>query len=101
MGRRVGGALPPGGRGCGGAGAGPFGWAGLGHVLRVEGGESFRRAVPKVHPTPMSTPGLACNGSFDMYVCWDYASPNATASASCPWYLPWHRRGEVPPWTLP
>ncbi|XP_036861397.1 gastric inhibitory polypeptide receptor isoform X6 [Manis javanica] len=40
----------------------------------------------------MSTPGLACNGSFDMYVCWDYASPNATASASCPWYLPWHRR---------
>uniref|UniRef100_A0A8C9M2X1 Gastric inhibitory polypeptide receptor n=1 Tax=Panthera tigris altaica TaxID=74533 RepID=A0A8C9M2X1_PANTA len=36
------------------------------------------------------TPGLACNGSFDMYVCWDYAAPNATARASCPWYLPWH-----------
>ncbi|KAF5910452.1 hypothetical protein HPG69_018226 [Diceros bicornis minor] len=26
-----------------------------------------------------------------MYVCWDYAAPNATARASCPWYLPWHR----------
>ncbi|XP_023603021.1 LOW QUALITY PROTEIN: gastric inhibitory polypeptide receptor [Myotis lucifugus] len=35
--------------------------------------------------------GLACNGSFDMYVCWDYAAPNTTARASCPWYLPWHR----------
>ncbi|ELK12763.1 Gastric inhibitory polypeptide receptor [Pteropus alecto] len=38
----------------------------------------------------MPTAGLACNGSFDMYVCWDYAAPNATARASCPWYLPWH-----------
>ncbi|KAB1273686.1 Gastric inhibitory polypeptide receptor [Camelus dromedarius] len=36
--------------------------------------------------------GLACNGSFDMYVCWDYTAPNATARASCPWYLPWHRQ---------
>ncbi|XP_036914665.1 gastric inhibitory polypeptide receptor isoform X3 [Sturnira hondurensis] len=35
--------------------------------------------------------GLACNGSFDMYVCWDYAAPNTTVRASCPWYLPWHR----------
>ncbi|XP_054106540.1 gastric inhibitory polypeptide receptor isoform X1 [Callithrix jacchus] len=35
--------------------------------------------------------GLSCNGSFDMYVCWDYAAPNATARASCPWYLPWYR----------
>nr|XP_040136098.1 gastric inhibitory polypeptide receptor isoform X4 [Ictidomys tridecemlineatus] len=26
-----------------------------------------------------------------MYVCWDYAAPNVTARASCPWYLPWHR----------
>ncbi|KAM7057880.1 gastric inhibitory polypeptide receptor isoform 1-T1 [Molossus nigricans] len=34
--------------------------------------------------------GLTCNGSFDMYVCWDYAAPNTTARASCPWYLPWH-----------
>lgn len=46
---------------------------------------------------PYATPGLACNGSFDMYVCWDYAAPNTTARASCPWYLPWHRDGEVPP----
>lgn len=44
-----------------------------------------------------ATPGLACNGSFDMYVCWDYAAPNTTARASCPWYLPWHRHGEVSP----
>ncbi|XP_060042129.1 gastric inhibitory polypeptide receptor isoform X2 [Erinaceus europaeus] len=34
--------------------------------------------------------GLACNGSFDMYACWNYTAPNTTAHASCPWYLPWH-----------
>lgn len=44
---------------------------------------------------PRPPPGLVCNGSFDMYVCWDYAAPNVTARASCPWYLPWHRHGEV------
>ncbi|KAG8515321.1 Gastric inhibitory polypeptide receptor, partial [Galemys pyrenaicus] len=35
-------------------------------------------------------PGLACNGSFDMYVCWNYTAPNTTARVSCPWYLPWY-----------
>lgn len=30
-----------------------------------------------------------------MYVCWDYAAPNTTARASCPWYLPWHQHGEA------
>ncbi|XP_043853934.1 gastric inhibitory polypeptide receptor [Dromiciops gliroides] len=34
--------------------------------------------------------GLACNGTFDMYVCWPHSPPNTTASAPCPWYLPWH-----------
>lgn len=48
-------------------------------------------------PASTPTPDLACNASFDMYVCWDYAAPNVTARASCPWYLPWHRHGEVPP----
>ncbi|GAB1291642.1 Gastric inhibitory polypeptide receptor [Apodemus speciosus] len=36
--------------------------------------------------------GLACNGSFDMYVCWGYTAANTTARASCPWYLPWYRQ---------
>ncbi|XP_040590442.1 gastric inhibitory polypeptide receptor isoform X12 [Mesocricetus auratus] len=35
--------------------------------------------------------GMVCNGSFDMYVCWDYTAANTTAQASCPWYLPWYR----------
>ncbi|XP_074075372.1 gastric inhibitory polypeptide receptor isoform X2 [Macrotis lagotis] len=42
--------------------------------------------------------GLACNGTFDMYVCWPHSLPNTTASAPCPWYLPWHQevtRGSV------
>ncbi|XP_012589277.1 PREDICTED: gastric inhibitory polypeptide receptor [Condylura cristata] len=47
-----------------------------------------RQALQAVEPPA----GLACNGSFDMYVCWNYAAPNATARASCPWYLPWHSR---------
>ncbi|XP_040590432.1 gastric inhibitory polypeptide receptor isoform X2 [Mesocricetus auratus] len=34
---------------------------------------------------------MVCNGSFDMYVCWDYTAANTTAQASCPWYLPWYR----------
>ncbi|TEA13562.1 hypothetical protein DBR06_SOUSAS30310018, partial [Sousa chinensis] len=52
-------------------------------------GERYRRSTRHLAPTP--TPGLACNGSFDMYVCWDHTAPNATARASCPWYLPWNR----------
>ncbi|XP_012862073.1 gastric inhibitory polypeptide receptor [Echinops telfairi] len=46
--------------------------------------EALEAAAPPI--------GLACNGSFDMYACWDYAAPNATARASCPWYLPWHQQ---------
>ena len=73
-------------------------WAGLGRGLCVRGrdslGSSYSRSVRTLAPTP--TPGLACNGSFDMYVCWDYTAPNATARASCPWYLPWHGHGELP-----
>ncbi|XP_067170497.1 gastric inhibitory polypeptide receptor [Apteryx mantelli] len=37
-------------------------------------------------------PGPVCNRSFDMYVCWGDAAPNSTATAPCPWYLPWHHR---------
>lgn len=36
--------------------------------------------------------GLACNGSFDMYACWNYTAANTTARVSCPWYLPWYRQ---------
>ncbi|XP_059574237.1 gastric inhibitory polypeptide receptor isoform X3 [Alligator mississippiensis] len=34
--------------------------------------------------------GLVCNRTFDMYACWDDATPNTTARVPCPWYLPWH-----------
>lgn len=44
-----------------------------------------------------SSLGLACNGSFDMYVCWYYTAANTTAQVSCPWYLPWYRQGEALP----
>uniref|UniRef100_G3UKY6 Gastric inhibitory polypeptide receptor n=1 Tax=Loxodonta africana TaxID=9785 RepID=G3UKY6_LOXAF len=49
---------------------------------RRECQETLKAAAP-----PLAL-GLACNGSFDMYVCWDYAAPNATARASCPGTCP-------------
>ncbi|XP_010612904.1 gastric inhibitory polypeptide receptor [Fukomys damarensis] len=52
--------------------------------------ERYRWECQKTLDDAKPPSGLACNGSFDMYVCWDYAAPNATARASCPWYLPWH-----------
>ncbi|XP_026306387.1 gastric inhibitory polypeptide receptor, partial [Piliocolobus tephrosceles] len=52
--------------------------------------ERYRRECQETLATAELPSGLACNGSFDMYVCWDYAAPNATARASCPWYLPWY-----------
>uniref|UniRef100_A0A2K6AG99 Gastric inhibitory polypeptide receptor n=1 Tax=Mandrillus leucophaeus TaxID=9568 RepID=A0A2K6AG99_MANLE len=52
--------------------------------------ERYRRECQETLATAEPPAGLACNGSFDMYVCWNYAAPNATARASCPWYLPWH-----------
>lgn len=39
--------------------------------------------------------GLVCNRTFDMYACWDDATPNTTARVPCPWYLPWHHHGRV------
>ncbi|CAK6437208.1 unnamed protein product [Pipistrellus nathusii] len=53
--------------------------------------ERYRRECQGALQAAEPPEGLACNGSFDMYVCWDYAAPNTTARASCPWYLPWHR----------
>ncbi|XP_064437717.1 gastric inhibitory polypeptide receptor isoform X3 [Mirounga angustirostris] len=53
--------------------------------------ERYRRECQETLEALDPPAGLACNASFDMYVCWDYAAPNDTARASCPWYLPWHR----------
>ncbi|XP_057170476.1 gastric inhibitory polypeptide receptor isoform X4 [Ursus arctos] len=53
--------------------------------------ERYRRECQETLEAVDPPTGLACNASFDMYVCWDYAAPNDTARASCPWYLPWHR----------
>ncbi|XP_013364963.1 PREDICTED: gastric inhibitory polypeptide receptor isoform X4 [Chinchilla lanigera] len=53
--------------------------------------ERYRQECQETLDAAEPPSGLACNGSFDMYVCWDYAAPNTTARASCPWYLPWYR----------
>eukprot|EP00071_Canis_lupus_P023724 XP_013975116.1 gastric inhibitory polypeptide receptor isoform X4 [Canis lupus familiaris] len=53
--------------------------------------ERYRRECQETLEAVDPPADLACNASFDMYVCWDYAAPNVTARASCPWYLPWHR----------
>ncbi|XP_066122787.1 gastric inhibitory polypeptide receptor [Saccopteryx bilineata] len=53
--------------------------------------ERYRKECQETLEAAEPPAGLTCNGSFDMYVCWDYAAPNTTARASCPWYLPWHR----------
>ncbi|XP_037585175.1 gastric inhibitory polypeptide receptor [Cebus imitator] len=53
--------------------------------------ERYRKECRETLAAAEPPSGLACNGSFDMYVCWDYAAPNATVRASCPWYLPWYR----------
>ncbi|XP_045844431.1 gastric inhibitory polypeptide receptor isoform X2 [Meles meles] len=53
--------------------------------------ERYRRECQETLEALDPPAGLACNASFDMYVCWDYAAPNDTARVSCPWYLPWHR----------
>ncbi|XP_071065444.1 gastric inhibitory polypeptide receptor isoform X1 [Dasypus novemcinctus] len=52
--------------------------------------ERYRRECQESLVAARAPLGLACNGSFDMYICWDYTAPNATARASCPWYLPWY-----------
>ncbi|XP_006036973.1 glucagon receptor [Alligator sinensis] len=35
---------------------------------------------------------LVCNRTFDNFSCWPDTLPNATINASCPWFLPWHRK---------
>ncbi|XP_062454188.1 gastric inhibitory polypeptide receptor [Rhea pennata] len=64
--------------------------------------QQYRRAceLRLRHDPPAPEP--VCNRSFDMYVCWGDAAPNSTATAPCPWYLPWHHQGNrggtpVPP----
>ncbi|XP_076989711.1 gastric inhibitory polypeptide receptor [Tamandua tetradactyla] len=52
--------------------------------------ERYRRECQEALVAAGPPLGLGCNGSFDMYICWDYTAPNATARASCPWYLPWY-----------
>uniref|UniRef100_A0A8C0QKV8 Gastric inhibitory polypeptide receptor n=1 Tax=Canis lupus familiaris TaxID=9615 RepID=A0A8C0QKV8_CANLF len=56
--------------------------------------ERYRRECQETLEAVDPPADLACNASFDMYVCWDYAAPNVTARASCPWYLPWHRHDQ-------
>ncbi|KAG6936829.1 glucagon receptor [Chelydra serpentina] len=35
---------------------------------------------------------LVCNRTFDKFSCWPDTLPNTTVNASCPWFLPWHRK---------
>uniref|UniRef100_A0A8C7K1E5 Glucagon receptor b n=1 Tax=Oncorhynchus kisutch TaxID=8019 RepID=A0A8C7K1E5_ONCKI len=37
--------------------------------------------------------GLVCNRTFDQYACWPDGLPGTTVNVSCPWYLPWYRKG--------
>uniref|UniRef100_A0A671NJK2 Glucagon receptor b n=1 Tax=Sinocyclocheilus anshuiensis TaxID=1608454 RepID=A0A671NJK2_9TELE len=39
--------------------------------------------------------GPVCNRTFDQYVCWPDGSPGTTVNVSCPWYLPWYRKGKA------
>lgn len=36
--------------------------------------------------------GLVCNRTFDKFSCWPDTQPNTTVNASCPWFLPWHKK---------
>uniref|UniRef100_A0A3B4ZK91 Glucagon receptor-like n=1 Tax=Stegastes partitus TaxID=144197 RepID=A0A3B4ZK91_9TELE len=42
--------------------------------------------------TPPAT-GLVCNRTFDLYACWPDGLPGTTVNVSCPWFLPWYRKG--------
>lgn len=39
------------------------------------------------------TAGLVCNRTFDLYACWPDGLPGTTVNVSCPWFLPWYRKG--------
>ncbi|XP_068766650.1 gastric inhibitory polypeptide receptor [Struthio camelus] len=54
--------------------------------------QQYRRACELRLRHDPPAPGPVCNRSFDMYVCWGDAAPNSTATAPCPWYLPWHHQ---------
>lgn len=38
--------------------------------------------------------GLVCNRTFDLYACWPDGLPGTTVNVSCPWFLPWYRKGQ-------
>lgn len=42
----------------------------------------------------LSTAGLVCNRSFDLYACWPDGLPGTTVNVSCPWFLPWYQKGQ-------
>uniref|UniRef100_A0A3Q3IYC7 Glucagon receptor b n=1 Tax=Monopterus albus TaxID=43700 RepID=A0A3Q3IYC7_MONAL len=42
--------------------------------------------------TPPAT-GLVCNRTFDLYACWPDGLPGTIVNVSCPWFLPWYRKG--------
>uniref|UniRef100_G3Q4Z3 Glucagon receptor b n=1 Tax=Gasterosteus aculeatus aculeatus TaxID=481459 RepID=G3Q4Z3_GASAC len=43
----------------------------------------------------LPTAGLVCNRTFDLYACWPDGLPGTTVNVSCPWFLPWYRKGKV------
>ncbi|KAF0037682.1 hypothetical protein F2P81_010556 [Scophthalmus maximus] len=45
-----------------------------------------------LNTTPPAT-GLVCNRTFDLYACWPDGLPGTTVNVSCPWFLPWYRKG--------
>ncbi|XP_020835438.1 gastric inhibitory polypeptide receptor [Phascolarctos cinereus] len=75
----------------------PVLWKAQAGSLRSTANEAYRRWVQyqaqcqEALAAAEPLAGLACNGTFDMYACWPHAPPNTTASAPCPWYLPWYQ----------
>uniref|UniRef100_A0A672HAI3 Glucagon receptor b n=1 Tax=Salarias fasciatus TaxID=181472 RepID=A0A672HAI3_SALFA len=45
-----------------------------------------------LNTTPPAT-GLVCNRTFDLYACWPDGPPGTVVNVSCPWFLPWYRKG--------
>uniref|UniRef100_A0A3Q3E3C4 Glucagon receptor b n=1 Tax=Labrus bergylta TaxID=56723 RepID=A0A3Q3E3C4_9LABR len=50
------------------------------------------QCLDNINTTPPAT-GLVCNRTFDLYACWPDGLPGTTVNVSCPWFLPWYRKG--------
>uniref|UniRef100_A0A8C2Z485 Glucagon receptor b n=1 Tax=Cyclopterus lumpus TaxID=8103 RepID=A0A8C2Z485_CYCLU len=54
---------------------------------------SYKNQCLNYHNATPPTTGLVCNRTFDLYACWPDGLPGTTVNVSCPWFLPWYRKG--------